>query len=304
MARTPIGGLEIFLSIVQQGSLRGAARALGVGAPAVTHQLKSLEAQLGVNLFVRTTRSVELTEAGAALAKRADPALSEIRAAVEEARGLGQARTGTLRITLPWSAYRIAIEPILAAFRSSHPGVQLELSFNEALVDVVREGFHAGIRLGDRLTPGMIAVPITPPLQAAYSAAPSYFERQGRPRHPRDLIDHRCIRYRFISSNRLADWQFREGDRTFIVDPGASLVFDSFQAVVQAACAGHGIGWSLRAVVEQELRVNRLETVLEDYCTEHPPFFLYYPEQNRRLELLRVFIESVRRSGTGPADSL
>ena len=299
MSTQPFNGIEIFLAIVRLGSLRSAARSLGMGAPAVSYRLKALDRELGVNLLVRTTRSIELTDAGRALVNRAGPAFAQIDEAVAEAREAGRAKTGTLRLTLPWSAYRIAIEPVLAEFQAQYPDVRLELSFDEALVDIVGNGFHAGIRLGDRLADGMVATRLTPPLRAALSAAPAYLERHGRPDHPRDLLAHKCIRYKFISANRIADWQFREDGQTFTVDPAASLVFDSFQSVVQAAREGHGIGWSLRAVIEPDLSDGTLQTVLDPYALEHPPFFLYYPEHNRNLDLLRLFIDflSARRTG-------
>lgn len=291
MRRLPVHGLELVLAIAREGSLRAAARSLGIGASGVSHQLKTLERELGIALFTRTTRSIEPTAAGRALLQRAEPAFAELASAVEAARNVGRARTGTLRLTLPWSAHRIAIAPRLAAFREAYPDVRLELSFDEALVDVVREGFHAGIRLGDRLAPGMVAVRLTPPLKGAFSAAPAYLDAHGRPRHPRDLLRHRCIRYRFITTNRVADWQFWDEGQLITVDPPAGLVFDSFQSVVQAACDGHGIGWSLRAVIAGELASGTLESILDRYVIEHPPFFLYFPEQNRRSELLRLLID-------------
>jgi len=291
MSRLPIAGLDVFMAIVREGTLRGAARSLGLGAPAVSSQLKNLETSLGVSLFVRTTRSIELTDAGRALLGGADPAFALLRQAVEEARSAGRATTGRLRITLPWSAYKIAIAPRLGAFQQAYPDIELEFSFNEALVDVVRERFHAGIRLGDRLTPDMVAVALTDPLPGAYSAAPDYWAEMGRPKHPRDLLRHRCIRYRFITTDQIADWQFQEDGTTFSVVPPAALVFDSFQAVVQAALDGRGVGWSLRAVVADHLAAGRLETALDGFVIRHPPFYLYYPEQNRRLELLRLFID-------------
>lgn len=289
MEKVSISSLEVFLEIARRGSLRGAARALGIGPPAVSHQLKTLETKLGVNLFVRTTRSVELTEAGRTLLKRAGPAFSDLTDALEDVRGVGGSEKGTLRLSLPWSAYKIIIEPGLAAFRLAYPDIRLDMSFNEALVDIVGEGFHAGIRLGDRLSAGMVAVRLTPLLKAAYSAAPAYLDTHGRPEKPGDLVDHQCIRYKFISTGRLAEWQFVEDGRIFGVEPGADLVFDNFQAVVNAARDGHGIGWSLRAVVEGELIGGALESVLDPYVIEHPAFYLYYPDQNRRLELLRLF---------------
>ncbi len=288
MKRLPMAGLEVFLAIAREGSLRAAAKSLGLGASAVSHQLKKFEQEIGVDLFVRTTRSLELTQAGEILLQAAEPAFSGIADAIEQARNAGESRTGVIRLTLPWSAYKIVVAPVISDFQAAYPNVRLELSFDEALVDIVRDGFHAGIRLGDQLSPGMVALRLTPPLKGAYTAAPSYLDAHGRPKHPRDLLKHKCIRYRFISTNRLADWQFQARWQSFVVDPPATLIFNSFHSVVQAASAGHGIGWSLRAVVEDELASGALVSLLDSYVIEHPPFYLYYPEQNRRLALLKV----------------
>ena len=286
--------LDVFLAVAREGSLRAAAKALGLGPPAVSHRLKALEQELGIDLFIRTTRSVELTEAGRVLLDRAGPAVTELADAIEEAKDVGGSRKGTLRLTVPWSAYRIVIAPVLAAFREAHPDIRLEFSFDETLVDIIARGFHAGFRLGNYLPEGMVAVRLTPPLKDCYNAAPSYLDAYGRPRHPRDLFGHRCIRYRQGSSNRLADWPFQEDGRPFTVDPGASLVMDNFRAIAQAARDGHGIGWSLRPVIENDLRTGTLESILDDYAITRPPFHLYYPEQNRRLERLRVFIDFLK----------
>lgn len=291
MRNLPLSGIEVFLEIVRQGSLRAAARSLGLGAPAVSHQLKSLETAMGVALLTRTTRSIRLTEAGKALLRGATPAYEQLGEAIDAAIGSGKAKKGVLRLTLPWSAYRIAVAPILPAFQKAYPEICLDMSFDEALVDIVADGFHAGIRLGDKLTNDMIAVRLTPELGSAYSASPAYLEAHGRPGHPRDLFAHKCVRYRFVSANRIADWEFQEEGSPFSVNPPASLVFDSFRSVVQAATDGHGIGWSLREVVAGELESGALETVLDTYTVGHPPFFLYYPRQYRQLELLRVFID-------------
>ncbi len=299
MARTPIAGIEVFLAIVREGSLRAAARSLGVGAPAVSHQLKALERKIGVDLLVRTTRSVELTDAGRRLLAGAAPAFKEITDAIEGTRVIGRSDSGTLRLTLPRSAYKMIIAPVLADFQAQYPDVCLELSINEGLVDIVKEGFHAGFRLGDRLAKDMIAVRLTGPLTPCYSAAPSYLAAYGRPKHPRDLLNHRCVRYKFVTARRIWDWQFVEDGQTKIVDPPTRLVFDSMQSIMQAVRDGHGIGWSLRAVIEDDLRAGALETVLDPYVTELPPYYLYYPEQNRRLELLRLFIDFLASKRAG-----
>ena len=291
MMRAPISGIEVFLAIVRQGSLRAAARSLGVGAPAVSHQLKALERKIGVDLLVRTTRSIELTDAGRTLLAGTAPAFEEIIEAIEGTRVIGKSNSGTLRLTLARSAYKMILAPVLADFQARYPDVCLDLSINEGLVDIVKEGFHAGFRLGDRLSTDMVAVRLTGPLTPAYSAAPSYLAAFGRPTHPRDLLNHKCVRYKLVTANRIWDWQFVEDGQTKIVDPPSRLVFDSMQSVMLAVRDGHGIGWSLRAVIEDDLQAGTLETVLDSYVTQLPPFYLYFPEQNRRLGLLRLFID-------------
>ena len=291
MKRPPLNGIEVFLAIIQEGSLRAAAKSLGVGAPAVSHQLKSLEEKIGVELLVRSTRTIELTDAGRVLLTAAAPAFREIVDAVEKTREIGKSTTGTLRLTLPRSAYRTVIAPLLADFQSAYPDVCLDISLHEGLVDIVRERFHAGIRLGDRLSPDMVAVRLTDSLRPAFSAAPGYLDAHGRPVHPRDLLNHNCIRYKYISANQVADWEFIEDGQTKTIDPPTRLIFDNMQNVIQAACDGHGIGWSMLSTVEDYVRAGTLETILEPYVKDLPPFYLYYPEQNRRLELLRLFID-------------
>lgn len=295
MHHLPATGLEIFLAVARHGSLRAAAAALRVQPPAVSQHLKNLEADLGVTLFSRTTRSVQLTDAGRVLLQRAEPAVAELREALDAARGVGHARTGIIRLTLPYRAYQLIVEPHLAEFQSLHPGIVLELSFNEGLVDVVREGFHAGIRLGDRIDQDMIAVRLTRPLKGAYVAAPSYLARSGRPRHPRDLLQHTCIRYRNIASGTIADWQFAGPDGVYVVDVTGNLIFNNFRSVVDAAVAGFGVGWSLRPGVAEELRAGQLVSLLDRHVTTRPGFYLYFPKANGRIEILRLFIDFMKQ---------
>ncbi len=299
MTRPPLSGIEVFLAIVREGSLRAAARTLGVGAPTVSHQLKSLEQKMGVDLLVRTTRSIELTDAGHALVSGAAPAFEEIIDAIEGSRAIGKSTTGTLRLTLPRGAYMLVIAPVLAEFRERYPEVCLDLSINEQLVDIVKEGFHAGIRTGDRLTTDMVAVRLTGPLEPCYMAAPAYLDRFGRPQHPRDLLHHKCIRHKFITAKRVGDWQFVEDGQPKTIDPPTTLIFDNMHSVLQAVRDGHGIGWALRKLIEPDLKSGALEALLEPYARDLPPFYLYYPEQNRRLELLRLFIDflTLKREG-------
>ena len=291
MRRDHLPGIEVFLAIVTEGSLRAAGRALGIGAPAVSHQLRALETRLGVDLLVRTTRSIELTEAGRALLSGAAPAFQEIDSAVAAARAAGRSRTGVLRLTMPMSAYRLILSPVLPAFRAHYPDIRLEISIQEGLTDIVREGFHAGFRLGDRLTEGMVAKRLTGHLMPCYFGSPDYLTRAGRPRHPRDLLSHDCIRYRYISANRLQDWQYLEDGQVRTIEAPVSLIFDGMDAIRQAVRDGLGIGWSLRGMIADDLKAGRLETLLDPFIVPVEPYYMFYPEQHRRLEPLRLLRE-------------
>lgn len=294
MERLPFSGLEVFLAVAEHGSLRRAAAALDVQPPAVSYGLKTLERQIGAALFVRTTRSVQLTDAGRSLLARARPAVAELHDALEDARSAGGTTKGTVRISLPSVAHDLTIGRRLAAFQARFPEIVLELSFDEAFVDIVAGSLHAGVRLGDHISSDMIAVRLTPPFREAVFASPSYLEARGRPLRPADLLRHNCIRYRYIASGRMAEWQFLAEQGTTTVDVGGNLVVNSTNALLDAARNGLGLGWLFRPSIEDDLRAGRLETVLDLYAIERPGYFLYFPKANARVPALRAFTDFMR----------
>ena len=294
MGKLPFNGLEVFLAVAEQGSLRRAANALGVQPPAISYRLKALEERIGVVLFVRTTRSVRLTDAGRSLLRRAKPAITELGDAIEDARASGTVRKGTVRLTLPYVAHEMTVARRLAAFQRQYPEIELELSFDEAFVDIVSEGFHAGVRLGEQIGEDMIAVRLSPPFKEVVFASPAYFDAHGRPDRPEDLLRHNCIRYRYISSRRFAEWQFETPEGAKTIDVKGNLIVDSTNALIDAARAGSGVGWLFRPSIENDLRTGNLESVLDDDAIERPGYFLYYPRANARIEVLRVFVDFMR----------
>ena len=292
--RLPSSGIEVFLAVAEQGSLRRAAVALGIRPPAVSHGLKALEDRIGATLFIRTTRSVKLTDAGRALLARARPAMTELREALEDARSAGASRKGTLRVTLPYVAYEITVAKRLAAFHERYPEIALELSFNEAFEDIATEGLHAGVRLGDLICEDMIAVRLSPPLKQAFFAAPAYLDKHGRPERPEALLNHNCIRYRFIASKRTAAWQFQGAEGLTTIDVTGSLIVDSTTALLSAARDGLGIGWLFRPSIEEDVKAGRLESILARHAIETPGYFLYFPRANARIEVLRAFVDFMK----------
>lgn len=294
MSGAVLNGLTVLVAVVRHGSLTRAAAALGVRPPAISYQLKMLEREIGTSLVARTTRSLGLTEAGRALLDRAEPALAELEDALHDARNHSGAAKGTIRLTLPYIAYDMTIAPRLRDFRLQHPEITLDLAFSEAFVDVVAEGFHGGVRLGENIGPDMVAVRLCPPFREVIFAAPSYLDRYGRPNAPRDLLDHHCIRYRYITSGRYADWCLQVEGQLTTVGVGGQLIVNSTAALVRAATLGNGLGWLFRPAIAQELARGELESVLDDHAIEHPGYYLYYPRSSARIAAFRAFVDFMK----------
>ena len=288
--RLPLSTLEIFEAIAHHGSFKAAADALGVQASTVSHQLKALEHQMGVALVARTTRAVSLTEAGELLFRGCHPAFDQIRAALQAARDAGRSQRGTLRLTMPGFAYDMFVADKLAAFREAYPDVELEISIDETMVDLFENGFHAGIRLGERLDPDMIAIRISPPHSLAVVASPDYLARYRAPTAPQDLVHHECIRYRFGRLRTFAPWEFVGKDGTYSVAVSGKLIVNTLPSLFTAVADGLGLGFTFA-----DYRPNGLASEVIPLLQEHTrPIagaYLYYPREYKSRELLRLFID-------------
>lgn len=294
--RLPLATLEIFTAIARHGSLRAAADALGIKPSTVSHQLKSLEDQLGTALFIRTTRSVALTEAGRALIRGAGPAFDQLADAVESARSTGHAARGTLKLAMADHVYDLYIAPRLAAFCAAYPEIELEFSITDALSDLVAEGLHAGFRIGDRIAQDMIAVRVTPPLALTVAASPEYLARRSTPGHPRELLDHSCIRYRFHTSRRIAAWTFSAENGDYTVDVTGNLIVNTLPATLDLTRRGLGLAYTFRDICAEDFARGALTPVLEEHLPQVPGIFLYFPREYRKMVPLRLLIEHLGRS--------
>lgn len=293
--RLPLATLEVFTAIARYGSLRAAADALGIKASTVSHQLKTLESQLGTRLFIRTTRSVNLTEAGRALLRGAGPAFEQLSEAVESARTSGHAARGTLRLAMPEFAYHLLIAPALRSFCQLYPEIEIELSLTDALTDILEDELHAGFRLGDRIAEDMVAVRVTRPLSLVIAASPDYLDAKGTPASPRELLDHSCIRYRFGSSGRIAQWDFTGPDGDYSVDVRGNLIVNALPASVDLARQGLGLVYTFRDYCASDLTDNRLISVLERNLPLTPGLFMYFPREYRTMMPLRLFLDHLKQ---------
>ncbi len=295
MQKTEAAELLTFLEIVEQGGLARAAAQLGVTPSAVSQSLTKLEQRLGVRLLHRTTRHVAPTEAGAELAARLREGFSLLRAATQTAYEAGQAPRGTIRLAVSAVAAHLLIAPHAAAFTAAHPGITLETSVNDRLVDIVAEGFDAGIRRGDLLQADMIQQRLTADTRLVAVAAATYWQARPPCQAPQDLHGHDCIRIRSLTTNSIRPWHFARSGEHLDVRVTGSLVVDTTSLALEAACAGAGIAYLALDHLQQPLADGRLHPVLQDWSAPRPGLFLYHPGRRHvpaTLKLLTRFLRS------------
>jgi DNA-binding transcriptional LysR family regulator len=292
-----LADLNAFLAVARAGGFRDGARASGGSASGLSDAVRRLEAQIGVRLFNRTTRSVALTEAGARLLERLGPALSEVETALDGMNGFRDRPAGALRLNVPVSAARLVLPSIVPPFLAAYPGIRLEVMTDDSFVDILAAGCDAGIRYDERLEQDMIAVPIGPRIQRfASGAAPAYLDQHGRPEHPRDLLGHACLRSRF-ASRAMTEWEFERDGETVHIDPTGPLIVQAgggSDLTVDAAIAGTGIVSLFEDWLRPHFESGALEPVLEPWWLRFSGPFLYYPGRRLVPAPLRAFIDFIK----------
>ena len=291
MRLAQLSGVELFLAVARDLSFASAAKRFGLSPSAVSAAVRKLEEHLGVALLTRTTRSVALTETGRQFYERAEASFESLELAFEGARAQAGAPSGTLRINLPSVVFEPVIAPRLASFVSKYPSVQLECVVDDAISDIVSQGFDAGVRAREQVASGMVAVRLYPKIRYVVAGAPSYFERAGIPQKPADLLAHRCILMRFGRGSTYGDWEFTSKAGEVKVSVKASLIANDFAAVTQAALAGAGLMYNAEHVVQRELREGTLKECLSRFSVYSEGYFLYFPRHAQNEPKLRAFID-------------
>lgn len=300
VARGALDGVEAFLRVAARRSFRQAADDLGITPSAISQAIRGLEARLGVALFTRTTRSVGLTEAGERFLERARPAFEEMLAAADAARGLAERPSGLLRLAVPRSVVPLLLQPVLASFAQACPEVVVEIVASEEMADLAKDGFDAGIRLGELIAADMVAVRLTPALRYAIVASPGYLDRCGLPRAPEDLQHHACVRMR-RAGGVLAPWRVEVDGRPVDLAVNGPLVVNDFPTMLGAALGGVGLAQLPEPVAAKDLGEGRLVEVLAPHASRSPGVFLYHSGRRQVLPKLRAFIDHVlSRAAQGP----
>jgi DNA-binding transcriptional LysR family regulator len=285
--------LTAFVAVAEARSFRRAATRLNLTPSTLSHSLRALEERLGVKLLNRTTRTVSTTDAGRALLAELAPAFANIETAVEGVNAYRARPHGAVRLNVPHMAAIMVLAPILGRFAREYPDVMLEIAANDAFIDIVREGFDAGIRLGESLDQDMIALRVSPDFRTAIVGSPDYFETHPAPETPHDLHKHLCIGYRAARGD-LYRWEFEKDGKPLAVQVAGPLIIDSPSLLVSAALDGVGLAFATESVVADHLASGRLIRILEDWSPSFTGFFLYYPGRRQTSAALRALLAMVR----------
>jgi DNA-binding transcriptional LysR family regulator len=286
--------LEAVVSVARHGGFRVAARELDMSSSALSHAVAALEARLGVRLFNRTTRSVALSAEGEQFVGEIAPALAAIRTAMERIDEHRAEPAGTLRLNLPLGGGRMVLSPLISEYMRRYPRVAVDMVTEGAMVDIVGQGFDAGVRLEEFVPPDMIAVPITRPIRSIVVGSPAYFAGRKLPRTPADLAEHRCIRRR-TGRGTIYRWEFEKRGEAIAIDVPGQLTLDDSDLMLVAALAGEGLAFLSDIAAAKSIEAGLLLPVLEDWSPEYPGLCLYYPSRRNIPARLRAFIDLIRQ---------
>ena len=297
MPRDTMSDLVAFLAVARERSFTRAAAQLGVSPSALSHTIRGLEERIGMRLLTRTTRSVAPTEAGERLLGTVGPHFDEIQAGLTALSALRDKPAGTIRITSGDHAAETILAPAVAKLLPDYPDLNVEISVDIALRDIVAERFDAGIRLGEQVARDMISVRIGPELSMAAVASPAYFAAHPRPETPQDLARHNCINLRFPTLGGLYAWEFEKDGRELQVRVEGQLVVNDIALARQAACAGLGIAFLPDDHVAADTAAGALVRVLEDWCPPFPGYHLYYPSRRQQSPAFALLVDALRFRG-------
>ncbi len=292
--------LEAFLTVARLRSFTAAAREIGVSTSAVSQAVRRLEEELRVPLLTRTTRSVSLTDAGRELAENAGPGLAQAFGALAQASAQPGETVGRVRLSVPRAAVPFVITPVVPTLRARHPRVEVEVFVEDRFVDIVAEGYDAGVRLSEAIERDMVQVRLSDAFRFVVVGAPSYLAQHGAPERPEDLLRHECITFRSQTTRALYAWELEKGRRNWRVPVRGGVIANDSHLRVSLAELGVGLTYAFEPMVAKQLRQGRLKEVLAPYAPTVPGFFLYFPSRAQRSPALRLFVETARELAAGP----
>lgn len=294
MAKQGFNDLLWFLAVARERSFTKAAAKLGIAQSTLSHTIKRLEADMGIRLLTRTTRSVALTEAGERLRESLAPRIEEIEAEIAALMAFRDKPSGSIKITLSDHALESVVWPKLRPVLKAYPDIKLELSLDTGFRNIVEDGFDAGVRLGESVERDMIAVRIGPDWRLVAVASPGYLATHPEPKHPKDLVQHICIKRRQPTAGGLYAWEFGKNGQEIRVRVNGQLTFNNSYAMIDAAMNGYGIAYLPENIVADHIKSGDLVLVLDEWSPLFDGYFIYYPSKRQNSAAFKVIVNALR----------
>ena len=294
MAKDNYNDLAAFMAVASELSFTRAAARMNVSPSALSHTIRNLERRLSMRLFTRTTRAVALTEAGIRLQSGISPLMDAIDEQLDALNTLRDKPAGTIRLSAPEFAARFYLWPKIRRFISDYPDVTVEMNVSNSLLDIVSENFDAGVRMGENLAKDMISVRISPDTRYLVVGAPAYLDTIHLPAHPRELIQYKCINYRFSLAGQIVPWEFARDGKIVKVRVEGPLIFNDVEHALQAAVEGIGLAYVHEEYADEYLRNGMLQELLADWSPLWEGLHLYYPNRHHTSSAFTAFVEALR----------
>jgi DNA-binding transcriptional LysR family regulator len=293
LGRSDLADFTYFLALARHRNFRKASLELGISASALSHAIKGLEDRIGVRLLNRTNRSVTLTAAGEELQASLAAPFTAIAEAVENLNRFRDAPAGRIRLNVPSDAATLLLAPVLPSFVDRFPEVQIELAVSNRLIDVIDSGFDAGIRYGGTVPEDMVAQRLSADIGWVVVGSPDYLKRFGIPRHPHDLKEHRCLRFK-LGDDRVYHWEFGRENELIEVDVPGSLTLDDSATILKLLLGGAGLMYGPEPLLTPLLKAGAVQKVLEEWTSPGPGFHIYYSSRRQVPAGLRLLIDLVK----------
>lgn len=292
MEKDQLDGLLALKLVAEMRSFTAASEELRVSPPAISKMISQLEKKMGITFLTRTTRTVSLTEAGQRFLDQAAPAIDQILFAQEDVKNFAKKPSGVLKLNMPGTVYSSFLSPFVQSFAEKYPDVTIDIHSADQASDIFERGFDAGIRDSDILAKDMVALKLAGPIHYVTVASPKYLNKRGRPKNPKDLLEHNCIRHRFGVSTHIYDnWEFESKGKEFAVRISGSLIFNDSLLVLKSAKEGAGIAYLTLDLVKDDIKAGNLELVLNSFKATSEGYYLYFPRVSQVSPKLRAFID-------------
>lgn len=289
-----LNNLLAFIVVARERSFTRAAAQLGISQSALSHTIRRLEEKMGIRLLTRTTRGVSTTEAGERLYMNLGPHYEGIQTELSALYALNDKPTGTIRISTHDHPADTILWPKLSKLLPLYPELNIEISINYELIDIVAERFDAGVRLGDQVAKDMIAVRLAPDLRMAVVAAPSYFKNRAIPQTPQELTGQNCIRLRLPTHGGIYAWEFEKGGQILHVQVQGQMIFNQSVHILNAALQGYGIAYLPEEQIKPYVDQGQLIQLLEPWCPTFPGYHLYFPSRRQSSPAFSLVVDTLR----------